>query len=576
MVEFNTDVEDIFEDEETVTTGADLNQTPTMPTTIPGSMFQTPVKPGATPELDVQDLLTNEAWFAETFTRPKKTEEELAAMYPETDYGDDKWYALAKAGFALMQPTIGGSVAPSIANAGTQLLNDMGEIRSAERKAEAVRKSSMLTLREKEEGDRLSLMAQAYGMNQELLTTEAIKNHEEAVKQNTAMWENYNTITNSNMEEALKFGIKKFESKPVTFRYTNNNDIRQEVAGFLANDQYWIPTTQKDPETNTWLYELAPNPDTIELISTKTQEVDKVGKAMGNFIKVKGAFDTADKAIYSLDKIMQSLDPLYGGDPTRAGWIAGLQMSLQSYAMIASDFTKQFFSGENSYEEDGKTKSRAMWLSDLVDIAGKSNNAPDWAKAEFGSIDNMLNQLQADGEGYMQRDFFGEGNPLNMTPGQEGEAFEEGQRELIFGRIGYDKKLPENEARAQAIIYALARARKSTGRLNLDDIERAAQSINIYGADAKGVIEKLKVVREDLINDRKNQLYILKRNFPDVVADIITERGSEKYNFNYYEDLFRTSTTPESTTYNVVFDYDDKGNIIGTKFEAQGVGGGTQ
>ena len=135
MVEFNTGVEDIFEDEETVTTGADLNQTPTMPTQLPGSLFQTAEKPGDIPELDVQDLLTNEAWFAETFTRPKKTEEELAAMYPETDYGDDKWYALAKAGFALMQPTIGGSVAPSIANAGTQLLNDMGEIRSAERKA---------------------------------------------------------------------------------------------------------------------------------------------------------------------------------------------------------------------------------------------------------------------------------------------------------------------------------------------------------------------------------------------------------------------------------------------------------
>ena len=168
----------------------------------------------------------------------------------------------------------------------------------------------------------------------------------------------------------------------------------------------------------------------------------------------------------------------------------------------------------------------------------------------------------------MNRDFFGEGNPLNTTKWQEGEAFEEGHRELIFGRIGYDKKLPENEARAQAIIYALARARKSTGRLNLDDIERAAQSINIFGADAKGVIEKLKVVREDLINDRKNQLYILERNFPDVVADL-TREGREKYSFNYYEELFKTATTPENTTYNVVFEYDDKGNIIGTKFEAQ-------
>ena len=54
MVEFNTGVEDIFEDEEVVS-GAKLNQTPTMPTTLPGSLFRTPVKPGATPQLDVQE-----------------------------------------------------------------------------------------------------------------------------------------------------------------------------------------------------------------------------------------------------------------------------------------------------------------------------------------------------------------------------------------------------------------------------------------------------------------------------------------------------------------------------------------
>ena len=44
----------------------------------------------------------------------------------------------------------------------------------------------------------------------------------------------------------------------------------------------------------------------------------------------------------------------------------------------------------------------------------------------------------------------------------------------------FQKDLPLNEAASTAIIYALARARKSSGRLNLDDIERAAETLNIY------------------------------------------------------------------------------------------------
>ena len=40
---------------------------------------------------------------------------------------------------------------------------------------------------------------------------------------------------------------------------------------------------------------------------------------------------------------------------------------------------------------------------------------------------------------------------------------------------------------AQAIIYALARARKSSGRLNLDDIERAAETLNIYNDSSQAI-----------------------------------------------------------------------------------------
>ena len=46
---------------------------------------------------------------------------------------------------------------------------------------------------------------------------------------------------------------------------------------------------------------------------------------------------------------------------------------------------------------------------------------------------------------------------------------------------GYDADLPKNEVRVQSLIYALARARKSSGRLNKDDIERASLTLNLYG-----------------------------------------------------------------------------------------------
>jgi len=63
----------------------------------------------------------------------------------------------------------------------------------------------------------------------------------------------------------------------------------------------------------------------------------------------------------------------------------------------------------------------------------------------------------------------------------------------------FDKDLPLNQARANAIIYAIARARKSSGRLNLDDIERAAQDLNLFGfTSAASVITKLEFLENDL------------------------------------------------------------------------------
>jgi hypothetical protein len=546
-------MEDIFEDN-TIT----IPENKRMPTNLPGSLLKTPDMPPDMPAFDISDMLVNRDNFAEAFTPDKLTAEELNELFPKQDYKSDKYFALAKAGLALMQPQLGGAIGPAISNAGAVLLNDIGQIRKEERTANAERKKSMLTYRQKEEADRLGLKLQAFGINQNLLQEAAFKEYEAQAKRNAEMWENYNSIINTNMKEALEYGIDNFKSEPVTLRYTNKNGKKVEDAGFLVGNQYYIPTNQKDTNGE-WIYELVPDPRTVEIISTKNQDVDNVTKGMSQYLQVRGAFDTVDKAIYSLDKIILSIED----DPSRAGFIAGLEKKIQSYAKIFSDFTDQFFEGDNAYlGADGKEKTRAAWITDMVDVINYSNDSsitPEM-KEKFKGLDRIFDQLESEGAALLRRDFES-GNPLNP----DGQAFENNeQRDLIFGRLQYDKKLPENEARARAIIYALARARKSSGRLNLDDINKAAQDVNIYGDDSIGVIEKLKVVREDLMNDRRNQINNLERMFPDSIAELVDERGTTDYNFDFYEDFFKQNQPPTGVqTYTVEFDEDGNAQIIG-------------
>ena len=532
----------IDEEEEVFTRSMFANNQ--MPKNLPGHLFTTPEKPADLSPLDLSPAYIDRDIFAETFAGPAKTTEELEAMFPKEDYSDEKWMAIAKAGLALMQPTIGGQIAPAISNAGTQLLNEVGAIKAAQKADDKQRRSSILSLQQQEEATRLQLKGQAFGINQDLITKELISNFEERAKTNTAKWEAYNKAVNLNAEEALKFGIKKFESKPVTIRYVDGEGNTQEDAAFLVNDQYYIPTQQKDPTTDDWIYELVPNPTSVEVISTKNQDVDGITKGKSQFIKIKGAFDTSDKAIYFLDQIISSLDPGQGGNPRRAGFIAGIQKYLQTYGMIASDFSKGFFADENSYvDSSGKTKNKAGWISDLADYMSYGEDVPEDMKAEWGRIDSVLDFLEAEGLAAMKNDRLGKKNwtgeiGFEVSMGRSDEE----ESALIFNRLGFDRKLPENEARAQAIIYALARARKSTGRLNMDDIERAAQTLNIYGDSAEDVITKLGVVKEEMIIGRNGQIELMEMLYPDELAKLTEMRdGTIDYNPDYYTKIFESA-----------------------------------
>ena len=248
-----------------------------MPTKLPTSVFPTMEKPDVLAPLDLSALYQDINTYGDTLGYKAKTAEELDAMFPKQDFKGEKWMAVAKAGLALMQPTIGGQIAPAISNAGTQLLNDASAVRAAERQSNAANRAGRLSIQQQEEATAIQLRGQALGMNRDLLMTELKTNYEARAKQNTNMWEAYNSMLTNNQEEALKFGIEKFKTKPVTFRHKVNG-VEVENAGFLVNGQYYYPSDTKDAATGDWNYNLVEDPSSVIPISSTTQAINTMSQ----------------------------------------------------------------------------------------------------------------------------------------------------------------------------------------------------------------------------------------------------------------------------------------------------------
>jgi len=114
----------------------------------------------------------------------------------------------------------------------------------------------------------------------------------------------------------------------------------------------------------------------------------------------------------------------------------------------------------------------------------------------------------------------------------------------------FKPELAENRVRINAIAYALARARKDSGRLNLDDIARAYESLKVTGLiDAKSIISALATVREELRlanNDIKVLYKMNKGQFPDgyVTSGEINPQNMPKAAYDPDTNTFTDITLP--------------------------------
>ena len=77
----------------------------------------------------------------------------------------------------------------------------------------------------------------------------------------------------------------------------------------------------------------------------------------------------------------------------------------------------------------------------------------------------------------------------------------------------FDPALAENRTRVNAIAYAVARSRKSSGRLNLDDIKKAYESLKVTGfTDARTAITQLFTIRDELATANTDMKMLFEHN----------------------------------------------------------------
>ena len=122
----------------------------------------------------------------------------------------------------------------------------------------------------------------------------------------------------------------------------------------------------------------------------------------------------------------------------------------------------------------------------------------------------------------------------------------------LFLQINYNYQpaYAENVVREKIIAYSLARALKTSGRLNVDDLEQAREAVQLYGfVSSQDVITRLGVILESIRNAQRNTILSLKFGSNIDLLEIDPEL---KKDFNQLENFMNETGQGMESLYNRV------------------------
>jgi hypothetical protein len=474
------------------------------------SLMQTYAQPEATRQA-----------YEEFAGSPKSAEEfanEYDNLYPGTETAEENYsfesnLALARLGLGLMQPTPGGAIAPAIAKAGENFLADLANVNERKRQAKAANLeqerederskreyvlNALKEQRDMRDSNEFDLFMKVLQFNMD--SDEGnVGFRRELAKQNFAYKYDVDIMA---MENNAKLLAEQFEKTPKVFAIKPEglDQTVKYVTGYLGIDpkdgieKPFIPKQVGDQI----IYEPAPL-DAV-MANFSLNDDNSLKQDVKAQIAQAEKINTGNQALSFIGDIKTSIAQNRG----RVGAPGAIKKTLQNVKGTILDIADTFVEAGVIDQESYEAAKNKIESSVFNDLAGSYQGAYPGRNAT-----DFYSDLESD-ENKIYQEFF------------------------VKPRENYDPALAANEIKLNAIYYAVARARKPTGRLNVDDVNNAKASLSLYNLDTSSdtVITSLGAIESEL------------QGFVSAQKQIYKKAGYEEgFLYNYNPSKF--STEPE-------------------------------
>ena len=524
-------------------------------------------------------------------------EEGLDELYKEDDMSFEKKLALAQFGLELAGGrSWNGRALPILSEAGQNLIKNLGAI-NAQRKSAARDKRLAKATLNREEGKALldaeqNNTAEAAALEWDIMKTgfTTVSAYDDMINANAA---NDRKIYNEQFASQIQGNFDIFET------YVNEKypDGETGVTQFISktSGQVTMPRLAirkntgevfvfADPKIHPNLVDENGQPVMVNADLYADSSIDNggitfsSGGMMPGAEGLKGGFKDLSKFFESQDSLNQTAAVLNGlglmrqsifKDGTRVGWAGGARSVFQNSWRNAQNVWQMIAGKKDDIGYSKNADSPMYWdgsqkryyLTDLLggaegteanefatittkDDNGNAIQTSILSKPQKEGLQAAVNQgtvmMVNDYDKYIAAKAAGQ---KNVVLG-DGDSVPVSDLDGVFTKEFYDPELEKNEVRAQSLIYALARSRKASGRLNKDDIERASLTLNLYGKSDYGIDASLEVVQGELQTYLENEVSKLKQGY----FNANNTRGDDPF-----------------TTW--AMDWIDRGNYIPTPYE---------
>jgi len=482
---------------------------------------------------------------------------ELAKLYEPDDMSFERKMALAQFGLALASgKSYKGRALPIVAEAGQGLVDNLVKINSVVKQNQKEKKAFEIQNKIRIENARVDAATQRDAEVQKVnwdVLTKGLESDEfaaqlsaDAVKENRTIYNNFvNSYTNKSFDLITDLAKKQFpdpDMKTVIYFDKMTGAEHPPVPGIQdkTSGKTYVLANPKYGAAHERLFNNQLFVDVTEYaMSDKPLIVSEGGQLPGSEkLGVKDLDGYAD-FISQTNQYAANLEGLaevrkaLRDFPGRAG-IPGQFKDFAQNLFRQADVGWMMFTGRfgdknpNSPNfEPASTQGERFYIDQFLDDkfnivegvneAGQTVSASVLDDAQRKALQEAVNAGQVVIEDDYQRYIAAKENGQKTVELGDGDSISMEDMDTIFGsKDFYDPQLDKNKVRTQSLIYALARARKASGRLNKDDIERASLSLNIYGKSDLGIQASLGVVQVELQTALEDTMVNLKRVTTDL------------------------------------------------------------